>query len=45
MEFQVKIKEDLERRNIAFKILSGDLAERVKRVEEALKSFTGFPAS
>lgn len=36
--FQREIREDLERRNVRFKLLSGSLIERLKKVEHELRT-------
>lgn len=42
MVFQRQIREDLEKRNIPFKLLSGNLAERLRAVEEELTKFKRY---
>lgn len=40
--FQQQIKHDLEKRNIPFKLLSGNLAQRIQAVEQELKDFKRY---
>lgn len=42
-EFQMKIIEDLNVRNIPYILLNGSLAERVDKVKKVLMNFQKFP--